>query len=283
MIDAHHHLWVYNDRDYNWMDESMGILKRDYLPCELQEEMKKSGFSESVVVQARQTVEETDWLLDVADSFEFIKGVVGWVDLLSDEAKDQLGTFSSHPKFSGVRHVIHDEPDPGFMLRDDFAMGIAAMGQYDLAYDLLLFPRHLPNALQLVQKFKNQRFVIDHLSKPNIKKREIEPWKTDITRMAANPNVWCKISGLVTEADHSDWNYLELVPYLDIVVEAFGTGRLMTGSDWPVCRLAGEYADIMSVPFHYFASFTEEEKDQVFRSNAIDFYNLKKDQVSGTG
>jgi L-fuconolactonase len=276
IIDSHHHLWQFNQEDYGWMDDSMTILKRDYLPEELQEQLAGAGVSGTVVVQARQTLEETGWLLKLSEENDFIKAVVGWVDLRSEQVEQQLEYLAAHPKLAGVRHVIHDEPDDDFMLRPPFIRGIEKLQKYELCYDLLLFPKHLGKAVELVSMFPEQRFILDHISKPLIKARIIEPWKEDITILARQPNVWCKISGMLTEADNQKWKYDDFLPYLDVVVEAFGTGRIMLGSDWPVCRLAGEYSDVMNIPAEYFKGLNEAEKEKVFRQNAIDCYKLEK-------
>ncbi len=276
IIDAHHHLWKYNTSDYGWMDDSMDVLKRDYLPVDFEEEIWKAGISGTVVVQARQKLEETSWLLDLADKNPFIMGVVGWVDLRSPDLGIQLKQFSSHSRFVGVRHVIHDESDDDFMLRPAFVKGIEALQHYNLAFDLLLFPKHIERAIELVSMFPDQKFVLNHISKPFIKSGILQPWKDDIRSLAAQPNVWCKISGMVTEADRRSWKYKNFVPYMEVIVEAFGTDRIMLGSDWPVCRLAGEYNEVMGIPLDFFNNLNETEKENIYSQNAIDCYQLEK-------
>ncbi len=273
IIDAHHHLWQFNENDYGWMDDSMEILKRDYLPVDLLTETKRAGISGTVVVQARQKTEETSWLLEIADANPLIKGVVGWVDLRSANVKDQLDRFSGHPKLVGVRHVIHDEPDLDFMLHPEFKRGIALLSEYQLVYDLLLFPEHLKNATKLAEMFPDQRFVLDHMSKPRIRSGVLQPWKEDIEALSAHPNVWCKISGMVTEADKA-WKYGDFVPYMKVIIDSFGADRVMLGSDWPVCRLAGEYETVMGIPMVYMRTMKEEEKERIFYKNAMDCYQL---------
>ena len=275
ILDTHHHLWSFNETDYVWMDNSMEVLKRDYLPPDLEKEMAKAGVDGTIVVQARQMIEETRWLLDQADANPFIKGVVGWVDLRSPELEVQLEEFAVHPKLVGVRHVIHDEADDDFMLRPAFVKGIGQLKAYDLTYDLLLFPKHLARAIELVSMFPDQRFVLDHISKPFIKSGIFQPWKDDIEALAAQPNVWCKISGMVTEASRDSWKYDDFVPYMKVVCEAFGMDRLMLGSDWPVCRLAGEYDEVLGIPMVYLSSFSDGEKEKVYYKNAIHCYQLK--------
>jgi L-fuconolactonase len=274
IIDVHHHLWRYNPDDYGWMDGSMEILRRDYLPGELEGQLDQCGVAGTVVVQARQKTEETAWLLRLAEEHGFIKAVVGWVDLQSVELNRQLETFAPHPKLAGVRHVIQDEPDDGFMLRPEFLKGIEKLQQYRLSYDLLLFPRHLKRAAQLAGMFPDQWFVLDHIGKPPVRDGTLQPWQDDLAALAACPNVWCKVSGMVTEADHKHWRYEDLVPYLDVVTEAFGTDRIMLGSDWPVCLLAGDYSQVMDVGRRYFSGFGEEERKRIFSGNCKIFYNI---------
>lgn len=275
IIDAHHHLWSFNEADYGWMNDSIEVLKRDYLPADLEKEIANAGVTGTVVVQARQIIEETRWLLEQADANPFIKGVVGWVDLRSPELAQQLEEFAGHSKLVGVRHVIHDEPDDDFMLRPAFVKGIEQLKAFDLTFDLLLFPKHLERAIELVSMFPDQRFVLDHISKPFIKSGIMQPWKDDIEALAAQPNVWCKISGMVTEASLDSWKYDDFVPYMKVVCEAFGMDRVMLGSDWPVCRLAGEYDAVMGIPMVYLRTLSDEEKENVLYKNALDCYKIK--------
>ena len=256
------------------MDGSMEILRKDYLPADLKPEIEKAGIEGTVVVQARQKLEETEWLLKMAEENDFIKGVIGWVDLRSEQLGEQLERFASHPKMVGVRHVIHDEADDDVMLRPVFVEGISKLAAYGLTYDLLLFPTHLQHAIELTKMFPEQRYVLDHLSKPPIKWERLDPWNDDIAELAEVSNVWCKISGMVTEADLAKWKYEDFVPYMDVVVKAFGVDRIMLGSDWPVCRLAGEYSDIMGIPKKYFEQYPEVVKQKVFSENCVSFYNL---------
>jgi L-fuconolactonase len=274
IIDAHHHLWNFNEGDYAWMDESMSILKQDYLPADLEKQMHLSNVVGTVVVQARQNLEETRWLLEMASRYPFIKGVVGWVDICSEKLMAQLDEFGSDPRLVGVRHVIHDEPDDDFMLRPAFIKGMEKLVQFNLAYDLLLFPKHLRRAIELVSLFPDQKFILDHISKPFIKSGILDPWQEDITDLAALPNVWCKISGMVTEADHMHWKYEDFIPYLDIVAGAFGIDRVMLGSDWPVCRLAAEYDQVMDIPARYFQDLDPVEMEKISRLNCIECYEL---------
>ncbi len=257
------------------MNEQMGALKRDYLPVDLEPLLKESRFDGSVVVQARQNLEETEWLLDLANRYEFIRGVVGWVDLRSEELEGQLDRFAPHPKLKGVRHVVHDEPDDQFMLGADFRHGIGRLADYGLTYDLLLFPKHLPVASRLVDEFPDQPFVVDHISKPPIARGDLSPWREDIQSLAEFPNVYCKLSGMVTEAEWQAWQPSDFEPYLDVVFEAFGPERLMIGSDWPVCKLAGEHSAVMEIVTNYLKRLSPTEQAGVLGKNCARFYGLR--------
>jgi L-fuconolactonase len=274
IIDAHHHLWKFNEADYAWMDKSMSILKKDYLPADLEKQLGGTDVVGTVVVQARQNLDETRWLLEMAGRYPFIKGVVGWFDLCSENLQAQLNEFTDDPRLVGARHVIHDEPDDDFMLRPAFIKGMEKLVRYSLSYDLLLFPKHLQRAFELVSLFPDQRFVLDHLSKPFIKAGMLDPWREEIAALASQSNVWCKISGMVTEADHEHWKYEDFIPYLDTVIEAFGTDRIMLGSDWPVCRLAGEYHQVMDIPARYFNDLDPSDMEKIFSLNCIECYEL---------
>ncbi|MEN7550576.1 amidohydrolase family protein [Rapidithrix thailandica] len=271
-IDAHHHFWKYSPVAHSWITEELQILKRDYLPEDLETEIKKSGYTGVVSVQASQTEAETDFLLGLAEQNEFIKGVVGWLDLQAENIEDRLAHYTQHPKFKGIRHIVQDEPDDQFLLRKDFLRGIEKLKNFDLTYDILIFPKHLKVALEFVQKFPEHKFVINHLAKPFIKNQKIQPWKDEITELAKYENVYCKLSGMVTEASWENWKPEDFKPYLDVAFEAFGSKRLMTGSDWPVCRLAGEYGEVMPIVEEYLPD--EASKKAVLAQNAIDFYSL---------
>ena len=277
MIDAHHHLWRYQASEYDWVDGFMSVLKRDYLPEDLEPELKGAGVSGTVVVQARQSLEETRWLLKLAEEHSFIRGVVGWLDLRSPDLDRQLKEFASHSKLVGVRHVIHDEPDDAFMLEPGFRKGIACLEAHGLCYDQLLFPKHLERARVLVESLPAQRFVLDHLGKPEIKAGLLEPWSRDLKALAALPNVWCKLSGMVTEADWRSWTSADLLPYMETVLELFGPDRILVGSDWPVCRLAGEYSKVMQIVPEFIASLGQADQKKILFQNAIECYQLKNE------
>src|SRR3954452_18394843 len=221
-IDAHQHFWVYDSREYEWIDDSMAALRRDFLPRDLKPELERAGFQGSVAVQARQTIEETRWLLQLAASSRFILGVVGWVDLQSPIVRSQLREFGENPKLVGVRHVVQGEADERFMLRPEFLRGISALEEFDLAYDILIYTKHLNVAAEFVRQFPRQRFVLDHLAKPQIKDGRLQPWARQVEELAAFPNVMCKLSGMVTEADWQRWKPEHMSPYLEVAFKCFG-------------------------------------------------------------
>jgi L-fuconolactonase len=273
-LDSHQHFWHYNPTEHIWMTEQMGALQHDFLPRDLKPLLDDLHFDGSIAVQARQNLEETRWLLELAEEHTFIHGVVGWVDLCSERLREQLEMFARHPKLVGVRHVVQDEPDDNFLLRPDFRRGIALLRKFNLTYDLLLYPKHLPAAAQLVAEFPRQPFVLDHLAKPAIAAGLISPWQEDLRSLAKLPNVTCKLSGMVTEAKWKQWQPQDFHHYLDIVFGAFGWSRLMIGSDWPVCTLSGEYAPVMQVVIDYVQKLSAEAQAAVLGENCARFYNI---------
>ncbi len=274
-IDTHQHFWKYNARDYVWMGTGMDKLRRDHLPTDLLPLINAAGISATVAVQARQSLEESTWLLQLADEYSFIRAVVGWVDLTSERVVEQLEQLAQHPKFRGVRHVVHDEADDKFMLRESFLHGLSQLKRFGLTYDLLLFPRHLPIACDVVKRFPDQLFVLDHIAKPPVRAKEMEPWARDLKRLASFANVSCKISGLVTEAKWSSWEAQDFEPYLDVVLNAFGPHRLMIGSDWPVCTLAADYTSVINLETDYIARLSGDEQHAILEKNAIGFYSIR--------
>ena len=273
-IDTHQHFWAYNQEEYSWMGPGMDSLRRDYLPPDLAPLLQSADVDATVSVQARQFLHESFWLLDLADQYPFIAGVVGWVDLRSPRVEDDLARLAAHRKFRGVRHVVHDEPDDRFMMRPDFARGIAALAKFRLTYDLLLFPRHITVAEELVRLFPNQPFVVDHIAKPLIKEHRLSPWDRDIRALAAFENVYCKLSGMVTEADWAHWKPGDFTQYLDTILESFGSKRVMVGSDWPVCTLAASYEEVIRIPTEYFHLLSSNEQADIWADNARRFYGL---------
>jgi L-fucono-1,5-lactonase len=272
-IDAHQHFWRYERDEYDWIDDSMTVLRRDFLPDELRREMDGAGFDRSIAVQARQSVEETRDLLSLADANDWIAGVVGWVDLQSAEVEAQLESVAAHRKLIGVRHVVQGEAD-GFMAGPAFRRGIGTLERFALTYDILIYARQLPEAIELVRAFERQRFVLDHLGKPDVKGGGFEPWRRAIQTLSAFPHVWCKLSGLVTEADWAAWTPAQLRPYIETALEAFGPDRLLIGSDWPVCTVAGSYARVMQLVDDALAGCSAAERARVLGGTAQDLWNL---------
>ncbi len=274
VIDAHHHLWKYNDRDYVWMSDAMTGLRRNFLVPELEHVMRESGVEGTVAVQARQTTEETEWLLDLAARHPFILGVVGWVPLGELDAAPILERFAQHPRLKAVRHVLHDEPDDFYMLRADFNRGVRMLHGYGLAYDILIFERHLPQTIEFVDRHPEQIFVVDHIAKPRIRDGMLSPWQERIRELAKRENVYCKVSGMATEADWKTWTTDLLRPYFDVVLSAFGPKRLMFGSDWPVLTLAGNYKTWMNTFRSFVCELSPDEQESIYRGTASAAYRL---------
>ncbi len=273
-IDAHQHFWNYNPVRDSWIDDKMEVLKRDFLPQSLKKEFDDCGIDGCVAVQADQSQAETNFLLQLASENTFIKGVVGWADLQAKDIEQQLSRLSGNKRLKGIRHIVQAE-SIDFMQGEAFRRGISALAYFNLTYDILIFPKHLGSALELVRQFPEQPFVIDHIAKPLIKEQAMSPWKEQIREIAQAPNVYCKVSGLATEADWHTWNPNDIYPYLDIVFEAFGTDRLMFGSDWPVCLLAGNYQTTYELVSHHLESFPQADREKVLGLNAQNFYNLE--------
>lgn len=273
-LDSHQHFWKYNSSDYVWMSDAMDVLRRDYLPEELETQLRSIGFNGTIAVQARQMIEETEWLLELADRHEFIRGVVGWVDFASDHLDRQFQTFSAHPKLKGVRELIHDMEDIEYAISDTHVRAIAKLAEYGLTYDLLLRPPHIRPAIELVRQFPDQPFVLDHIAKPAITDRETSPWQEDVRRLADYPHVFCKLSGMVTEAKWHAWEPEEFHPYLEVVLDAFGYDRVMIGSDWPVCTLSGDYVSTMRVVLDFLEPYPPEVREAILGGNCARFYSI---------
>jgi L-fuconolactonase len=272
-IDSHQHFWRYSSQEYPWINAKWPI-RRDFLPEDLEPELRKNRVDGCVAVQARPSLGESRWLLDLAESIPFIKGVVGWVDLRSATVDEQLAELVPHPKFVGVRQVVQDEPDDGFMLREDFQRGIGKLRGLGLTYDILIYPRQLPAAIELARTFPEQSFVLDHLAKPFIRDQVLSPWADQVRSLAQCRNVMCKVSGLVTEAKWDGWRAEDFEPYLEVAFEAFGPDRLMFGSDWPVALLAGSYEQVFKLVQEYVIEHDKTAESKVFGLNATRFYDL---------
>lgn len=274
IIDAHQHFWKYNKKDFDWISDDMQNIRKDFLPGELQIIYDENKIDGCIAVQVNQTEEENDLFLGFAENFDFIKGVVGWVDLVSDTIEEKLSGLHRFVKMKGFRHILQGEKNRSLMLTPAFKKGISLLEKFHFTYDILIFPDQLKYACELVRIFPRQKFVIDHLAKPSIKKGEISQWKNDIQQFSSCENVYCKISGLVTEADKENYSAKTFEPYLDIATETFGTKRMMFGSDWPVCLVAASYKKVLEIVKDYFSSFTVEEQEDVFYNNATGFYHL---------
>ncbi len=273
-VDAHQHFWQYNPVRDTWITEEMAVLKHDFLPDDLESQLAAQGFDGSIAVQADQSEDETLFLLQLAERHPFVVGVVGWVDLRASNLAERLEHFSGFESFRGVRHIAQAESDD-FLVQEDVVRGIGLLQDFDLTYDILVYPQQLTAALSLVERLPDQRFVVDHAAKPPIRDGEIEPWARRMRELASHANVWCKVSGLVTEADWTRWSAEDIRPYLDVVFEAFGPDRLMFGSDWPVCLLAASYRRVNDLIDSYAEYLTETERDKLFGANAVQSYGLK--------
>lgn len=282
-IDAHQHFWKYDPFEYAWIADGMAALKRDFLPPHLKPLLDAAGFSGCVAVQARQSPDETRWLLELAREFDYLRGVVGWVDLCAADVEAQLEALASDAKLVGIRHIVQDEPDHRFLLRPDFCRGIAALPRFHLAYDVLIYPRQLPAAIEFAARFPQQRLVLDHIAKPRIADGVLQPWAAQMRELAQCGNVYCKLSGMGTEAKWGHARAADFRPYLDVVLEAFGVERLMIGSDWPVCTLAADYSETMRVVTSYIAQFTATQREAILGGNCARFYGLEQHGAAGDG
>lgn len=279
-IDSHQHFWAINDTDYVWMGDAHAVIKRDFLPADLAPLMAASCIEGCVAVQARQMIEETRWLLGLAEQNDFIQGVVGWLPLLENAASPWLEEFAPHPKLTGVRHVVHDEPDDDFILREDFNVGIKQLAKHGLIYDILIFAKHLPQTIRFVDRHPEQTFVVDHIAKPNIRSDQFDDaWAAGIRELAQRENVSCKLSGMITEVSDAEWNTELLQPYFETVLDAFGARRLMFGSDWPVCQLRGTYQQWAQTVTELTAPLSPDEQSAIWGKNASRVYGLPPSSI----
>ncbi len=273
-IDAHQHFWIYEKERHAWIDDAMHVIQKDFMPPDLEPVLRKNNIDGCVLVQVDQTEEENTFQLNNATNFDFIKGVVGWVDLQSSNVEERLQYYQQFKKVKGFRHILQGEEDRALMLKPAFKRGISLLKKYDYTYDILIYPDQLQYAYELVKSFPDLSFVMDHIAKPYIKDKKIDDWKRDMLAFAKCENVYCKISGMVTEADRHNWTKEDFIPYLDVIVETFGTKRIMFGSDWPVCLVAASYEEMIGIVQHYFSSFSQDEQNDFFGNNAIRFYKL---------
>jgi len=272
-LDSHQHFWKYSDAEYGWIDDN--ALRRDFLPEDLHKELKAAGIDGSVSVQARQTLGETEWLLSLAEQNSFLKGVVGWVPLTSPSVEADLEKFASRKKLKAVRHVVQDEKDDRYILGDDFNAGVSLLDKHGLAYDILIFEKHLPYAIQFVDRHPKQRFILDHIAKPRIRDGAVQPWRDNLREMAKRPNVWCKISGVVTEADHKKWTEAQVRFYIDTAIDAFTPKRILFGSDWPVCLSATTYKNWAELMHRATKNLSPAERDSIFGGAAAAAYRIE--------
>jgi L-fuconolactonase len=273
-IDAHQHFWKFDPIRDTWITDEMTLLRKDFLPSEFHPLLKQNSFDGCVTVQSDQSEDENIFQLANAAEYDFIKGFVGWVDFQAKNIRVKLSYYTQFKKLKGFRHILQGETQRDLMLQPKFLRGIDALKEFNYTFDILIYPDQLRFIKQFVARFPQQKFVIDHLAKPYIKDEKIEDWKKDIERVAEHKNVFCKISGYVTEADWKNWKKEDFIPYFDVIVNSFGTDRILFGSDWPVCLLGGNYEEVLNVTEEYFSSFSQTEKDEIFSNNAIKFYNL---------
>ena len=274
VIDSHQHFWKYEPVKHDWIDDDMSVIRRDFSPSDLAKVYQENRIDGCVAVQADQTLEETDFLIDLASKNNFIKGIVGWVDLRAENIENVLEKYSTDKIVKGFRHVVQGEADHNFLLRPNFSRGISLLEKHNFTYDILVFPHQLGSVLEFVKKFPNQKFVIDHIAKPYIKDGYFDGWATMMTAIGKHENVSCKMSGMVTEADFNTWTPEQIHPYMDIALKAFGSKRILFGSDWPVCLVAGNYSKIKKLTTDFISQLSQIEQNSIMGNNAIEFYNL---------
>ncbi|WP_298537407.1 amidohydrolase [uncultured Algibacter sp.] len=274
VIDAHQHFWNYEPKKHEWIDDNMSVIRRDFLPSDLKKVYLENNVDGCVALQADQTTIETDFLIQLSKENDFIKGIVGWVDLRSDAVDGDLDKYSDFNSVKGFRHVVQGESDHNFLLRDNFLNGISLLEKKNFTYDILIFPHQLGATLEFVKRFPHQKFVIDHIAKPYIKDGFYDGWATLMQEVSKQENVYCKVSGMITEADFKTWKPEQIKPYMNLVFESFGTNRVMFGSDWPVCLVAGNYKKVKDIVTNYISELSQNEQDDIMGNNAIQFYNL---------
>lgn len=274
VIDSHQHFWKYEPEKHSWIDDDMSVIRRDFLPSDLKHVYQENNVDGCVAVQADQTLAETDFLLELANENDFIKGVVGWADLRSEEIDTVLEAYHPQKKLKGWRHIVQGEADHNFLMRKDFLRGISYLEKYEYVYDILIFPHQLGATLEFVKQFPHQKFVIDHIAKPYIKDGFFEGWAVLMKEIAKHENVHCKLSGMITEADYNSWTPQQIIPYMDWVLNIFGPKRIMYGSDWPVCLVAGNYTAVKKLVTDFISTLSTSVQNAIMGENAINFYNL---------
>lgn len=274
IIDSHQHFWKYDPVKHAWIDNEMSAIRQDFMPEDLQKVYAENGIDGCVAVQADQTLQENDFLLKLADENNFIKGVVGWVDFSADAVEKFLQEYKKYEKLKGFRHIVQGEPDHNFLLRPSFLNGISKLEKFGYSYDILVFPQQLGATLEFVKRFPNQKFVIDHIAKPTIKAGFFDGWSVLMREIAKQENVCCKLSGMITEADFNSWTPQQIEPYMELVLKAFGPKRILFGSDWPVCLVAGNYKAVLGLVTDFIAKLTGSEQAAIMGGNAVKFYDL---------
>jgi L-fuconolactonase len=279
IIDSHQHFWQVGRFDYPWMSPEVDVLCQDYLPSDLEPILNRCGVEKTILVQASNSLDETRWLLGLADRYSFIAGVVGWVDLTRADVNGQLLEFSAHPRFKGVRHLVESEPADDWLIQESVLNRLRQLSSHGVSYDLLIHTRHLKYAKTVAERCPELRLVIDHLAKPPIASGKIDEWAREMKQVASCANVWCKLSGLMTEADWKDWRIADLRSYVAKMLEYFGPQRIMFGSDWPVCLLAASYDRVLETAQSLLAELNDEERSRVFANNAIEFYRIEDEEI----
>ena len=271
-IDSHQHFWKYNSHEYDWIPAD--IIRKDFLPADLKPILDENDFDACVAVQARQNETETEWLLELASENDFIKGVVGWIDLRDDKVEAHIEHFKRYEKLKGFRHVVQGEPDDRFIVRPEFVRGIKILEKHGIPYDILIFAKHLSVSLEFVKMFPEHDFVIDHIAKPDIANNGYEYWLKNMQPFKSFSNVRCKLSGMVTETNYNKWRAEDFHPYLESCLDIFGPERLMIGSDWPVCLLSGQYQPVMNIVKDFISTLSQSEQSQILGKTASEFYRI---------
>lgn len=280
LVDSHQHFWQVGRFDYPWMTPEIDVLCHDYLPGQLEPILQRNGVHQTIVVQASNSAAETKWLLGLADQNQFIAGVVGWVDLQSANVGEQLAELAAHPKFKGVRHLVESEPADDWLAQESVIRGLRELESRKVSYDLLVHTRHLKHAKRAIDECPELRFVVDHLAKPPVARGDVDEWARRLKTIAAAQNVWCKLSGLVTEANWTSWRIEDFIPYVDKALEYFGPGRMMFGSDWPVCVLAASYEQVLEAFNTLLADLGDEDRELIFSKNATQFYRIEEAAIA---
>ncbi len=273
-IDSHQHFWIYDPVKDAWITDAMKVIQADFLPEDLQPVLARNKFDGCIAVQADPSEQETEFLLKLAGQYNFIKGVVGWVDFTAQDVEKRLEYFSRYKALKGFRHIVQGEPEDDFLLREDFCRGIALLKDFGFTYDILVYPKHLPYVERFVERFPEQKFVIDHIAKPFIKDKKLGDWEKGIRRLADFKNLSCKVSGMVTEADWNSWQINDFHSYLSVIFDTFGTERVMFGSDWPVCLVAATYEEVCEIVEKNTASLNDLERKKLWGLNCAEFYDL---------